>query len=115
MEAPKIKAVLYTSKTYKDGAHPIMIRLTQNRKLLILTPQILFPVSNELKTASNYRFSIWTPKVCFSIDAVELREIFDLKKARYFVFFNEHYLPYLSRGLQFVKTGQKIVEKYTEI
>ena len=34
MDTPKIKAVLYTSKTYKDGSHPIMIRLTQNRKLL---------------------------------------------------------------------------------
>lgn len=34
MDVPKIKAVLYTSKTYKDGSHPIMIRLTQNRKLL---------------------------------------------------------------------------------
>lgn len=32
MEAPKIKVVLYTSKTYKDGTHPIMIRLTQSRK-----------------------------------------------------------------------------------
>lgn len=30
----KIKAVLYTSKTFKDGTHPIMIRITQNRKLL---------------------------------------------------------------------------------
>ena len=28
----KIKAVLYTGKTYKDGSHPIMIRITQNRK-----------------------------------------------------------------------------------
>jgi len=28
----KIRAVLYTGKTYKDGSHPIMIRLTQNRK-----------------------------------------------------------------------------------
>lgn len=34
MDAPKIKAVLFTSKTYKDGTLPIMIRLTQNRKLL---------------------------------------------------------------------------------
>lgn len=28
----KIRAVLYTGKTYKDGSHPIMIRITQNRK-----------------------------------------------------------------------------------
>lgn len=34
MNTPKIKAVLFTSKTYKDGSHPIMIRITQNRKLL---------------------------------------------------------------------------------
>ena len=32
MSLPKIKAVLYTNKTYKDGTHPIMIRITQNRK-----------------------------------------------------------------------------------
>ena len=34
MDLPKIKAVLFTSKTYKDGTHPIMIRITQNRKHL---------------------------------------------------------------------------------
>lgn len=34
MDTPKVRAVLFKSKTYKDGSHPIMIRLTQNRKLL---------------------------------------------------------------------------------
>lgn len=34
MSTPKIKPVLYKSKTYKDGSHPIMIRITQDRKLL---------------------------------------------------------------------------------
>jgi len=34
MNTPKIKAVLYKSKTYKDGSHPIMIRITQNRKVI---------------------------------------------------------------------------------
>ena len=32
MSLPKIKAVLYRNKTYKDGTHPIMIRITQDRK-----------------------------------------------------------------------------------
>lgn len=32
MELPKIKAVLFTGKTYKDGTRPIMVRITQNRK-----------------------------------------------------------------------------------
>jgi site-specific recombinase XerD len=32
METTKIKAILYTAKTYKDGTHPIMIRITQNRQ-----------------------------------------------------------------------------------
>jgi hypothetical protein len=34
MDLPKIKAVLFTSKVYKDGSHPIMIRITQNRKII---------------------------------------------------------------------------------
>ncbi len=37
MEAPKIKAILYSTKTYKDGSHPIMIRITQNRKRIYKT------------------------------------------------------------------------------
>lgn len=32
MELPKIKVVLFTSKTLKDGTHPIMVRITHNRK-----------------------------------------------------------------------------------
>lgn len=32
MDTTKIRAVLFTGKTYKDGSHPIMIRITQNRK-----------------------------------------------------------------------------------
>src|SRR5438045_1438420 len=32
MDTTKIRAMLFTGKTYKDGSHPIMIRITQNRK-----------------------------------------------------------------------------------
>jgi len=32
MDLPKIQAVLFKGKIYKDGTHPIMIRITQNRK-----------------------------------------------------------------------------------
>lgn len=32
MSAPKIAIVYYTYKTYSDGTHPIMIRITANRK-----------------------------------------------------------------------------------
>jgi len=32
MDLPKVKAVLFTGKKYKDGKHPILIRITQNRK-----------------------------------------------------------------------------------
>jgi len=34
MNAPKIKVVLYKNRTYNDGSHPIMIRITQNRKAI---------------------------------------------------------------------------------
>lgn len=34
MDTLKLKAVLFKSKTYKDGSHPIMIRVTQNRKVI---------------------------------------------------------------------------------
>src|SRR5579863_8012832 len=33
MKDVKIKAVLFTSKTYADGTHPIFIRITTNRKV----------------------------------------------------------------------------------
>lgn len=32
MSLPKLKPVLYRNKKYKDGSHPIMIRITQDRK-----------------------------------------------------------------------------------
>jgi integrase/recombinase XerD len=32
MELPKVKAVLFTGKLYKDGTHPILIRISNNRK-----------------------------------------------------------------------------------
>lgn len=32
MNLPKVKAILFKGKMYKDGTHPIMIRITQNRK-----------------------------------------------------------------------------------
>lgn len=32
MNLPKVKAILYTAKTYNDGTHPIMIRITHNRE-----------------------------------------------------------------------------------
>ncbi len=32
MELPKVKAVLFTGKKYKDGTHPILIRVTKDRK-----------------------------------------------------------------------------------
>jgi integrase/recombinase XerD len=32
MELPKVTAVLFTGKRYKDGTHPILIRISNNRK-----------------------------------------------------------------------------------
>src|SRR5580658_9487441 len=32
MDLPKVKAILFTGKTYSNGTHPVMIRVTQNRK-----------------------------------------------------------------------------------
>ena len=37
MSAPKIAIVYYTYKTYSDGTHPIMIRITANRKARYIT------------------------------------------------------------------------------
>lgn len=34
MKLPKVKAVLFKSKTHKDGSHPIMIRITHQRKVI---------------------------------------------------------------------------------
>lgn len=32
MKAPIVKPILYISKVYSDGTHPIMVRITKNRK-----------------------------------------------------------------------------------
>ena len=37
MNLPKIKAILYKAKTYSDGTHPIMIRVTFNRERVYKT------------------------------------------------------------------------------
>jgi len=37
MSAPKIAVVFYKYKTYANGTHPVMIRITANRKSSYLT------------------------------------------------------------------------------
>lgn len=37
MNLPKVKAILFTTKTYSDGTHPIMIRITMNRMRIYKT------------------------------------------------------------------------------
>ena len=61
MEAPKIKVVLYTSKTYKDGTHPIMIRLTQNRKASYIA--VGFSVSKDSWDEDSQRVYEKYPKI----------------------------------------------------
>ena len=38
---PNVKVLLYKSKTYKNGTHPVMLRITHNRKAKYLSLNML--------------------------------------------------------------------------
>jgi Arm domain-containing DNA-binding protein len=60
MDLPKIKVFLFIGKTYKDGTHPIMIRVTQNRKNVYksvghsVTPDAWVELNNQEHEKDNY-------------------------------------------------------------
>jgi len=80
----------------------------------ILTPNIFFPISGEKEPdLVNYALIPMTEiGMGYPIDCQQLQKMYNPDgKVRFYVFFNEHYAPYLTRGLQYVKTKNKFTER----
>lgn len=88
------------------------------KNTFFLTPNIFFLVSGEKEPDKvDYSLiSLTETQIGYSIDCKRLQDMFHPDKdVKFYIFFNEHYAPYLTRGLQYLKTGEKFTEKLDKI